>query len=307
MYCRICNNTVFIRVLSVPDIRYQTSNKYFDVLRCEICGVFVTCEGNDIVDPDIYYNSSYGAFVEKPTEQRESRKGFQFSKRFILLPKSAQIGRSSWVQMVDICPETRILDIGCGTGRMGNDLEETFSCKVFGIEPNESAAQLARNKGMRVHTGVLGDFNCGERFDLVLLIHVLEHLVDPVSDLRRIHQLLKPTGKLVIAVPNVNALERKIFAKYWDGWDIPRHVQHFSSESLRYILEKTGFDAGRVYYERYSLFSRSLANKLFQDLPYHQRKNKCKFVYFEKFWSIVQPLLKSSSAMQVIAARSCSS
>ena len=307
MHCRICHNTAFKQILSVPDIRYRISNKYFDVIKCEYCGICITCEDKSIINPEPYYSSNYGAFIEPKGQTRASPpdKIHQPRKTSAILSRRLRIAlnRFNWVQLVDIQSETKILDIGCGTGRIGSSLIETFFCEVSGIEPNATAAQLACNKGLHVHTGTLSDFSSKKQFDLVLLIHVLEHLRNPLHDIQRIHKILKPKGKLVIAVPNVDALERKIFNKYWDGWDIPRHVHHFSPDSLQYLLREGGFEPGEVYHERYSLFSRSLANKVFGDLPYHQRKNKNKFRFFEKPWGIVQPLLKSSSAIQVMATR----
>ncbi|MCD6565599.1 MAG: class I SAM-dependent methyltransferase [Bacteroidales bacterium] len=313
MHCRICNNTIFKQILTLPDIRYRTSKKYFDIVKCEHCGVFITCEDTHIVNSEPYYSSDYGPFIEekhksksqqgKQTVTKKISRKFQPGRKSIFLYKYTQIAlsRLSWMQQVTIRPESKILDVGCGTGIIGSHLADF--AEVVGIEPNASAAQLARDKGLQVVTGTLNDFNSQEQFDLVLLSHVLEHLPDPLADIQHIHQILKPKGKLIIAVPNVNALERKIFNKYWDGWDVPRHIHHFNPKSLRFLLRKAGFEPGQIYYEQYSLFARSFANWLFKNLPYHKRKGKCKFNLFEKTWSIIQPLLKSSSAIQVVAER----
>ncbi len=304
MHCRICDSADLFFKISVPDIRFKTTKKIFNVFECSNCGVFITLEDDHIVDSDNYYCSDYGAFKGKDIKRVVNNKRIDF--RFLSFLNRETWGyiasnRLSWIKDAGLSPRMKVLDVGCGTGKISSLLQHHFECDVIGIEPNLLAASKARKKGLRIHNGTLADFEGHSDFDLVILIHVLEHLASPLEDLLHVRRLLKPEGRLVIIVPNVDGIERKIFRKYWDGWDIPRHIHHFRPRSLCYLLEKTNFEINSFYYEQYSQFSRSLANKIFKELPYHQRKKRCRIDLFESAWGFFQALLKSSSSIQLIA------
>jgi hypothetical protein len=69
----------------------------------------------------------------------------------------------------------------------------------------------------------------------------LEHLSEPVQDLRQIHSLLKDGGWLFFSMPNYESLEAKVFGPYWSGWDLPRHLYIFPRSILYVILTQIGF------------------------------------------------------------------
>jgi len=109
----------------------------------------------------------------------------------------------------------RVLDVGCGTGRLGQGLKARQSCEVVGIEQNEQAAAVARTRLDVVH---VGDFERLElqfpdgHFDAVVFADVLEHLLDPVAQLARVRPWLRPGdglgngGVVVASIPTAGAL-----------------------------------------------------------------------------------------------------
>ncbi len=308
MICRICGEDDWRAVLSVPDSRYGRSERRFDVVRCRGCRVMVTCDGNDVVDPSAYYPSEYGAF-QAATRPSVCAKASPVPVSATHLPVLSYVAydRMSWLGRVGCEPGRRVLEVGCGAGRIMHQLQQKLGWNVTGIEVNADAAAAARARGLEVHTGTLEDFQTDEQFELVLFIHVLEHLVDPIGALRRGRALLRPGGKVVIAVPNADSLERRLFGVYWDGWDIPRHVHHFSPPALEGALRRAGFDPEWRAFEWYSLFSRSLANRLFTQIPYNQRKTRLQSRAINRLWGLILAALQSSSAIQVIASRSVAS
>ena len=78
-------------------------------------------------------------------------------------------------------------------------------------------------------------------FNAITLWHVLEHVYDLDVLFKDIERLLSNSGKLFIAVPNINAMERKYFNNHWAAYDLPRHLYHFSSESLDKLLTNKGY------------------------------------------------------------------
>jgi SAM-dependent methyltransferase len=155
--------------------------------------------------------------------------------------------------------------------------------------------------GLDVTVGTLADLAVDPKFDAIFYVHVLEHVVDPRRELEEAHRHLRAGGRLVIAVPNAAGWERGVFGSYWDGWDVPRHIHHFTPESLCGLLRSTGFAPDRVMYEPYALIARSLRNRR-RDARTAPRAPRASRVIDRGVGSVLA-LFGRSSAMQVSATR----
>lgn len=145
------------------------------------------------------------------------------------------------------CPpwtgQGRYLDVGCGSGgALG--VARALGWQVAAIEVDEAAAAKARRFTRELHVGdvLTAPFASG-RFDVVTAYHVLEHVPDPVAVIRRTLAWLAPGGLLIIEVPNAGGLGAGLFGKAWSGLELPRHLSHFSPETLERAVEQAG---GRV-------------------------------------------------------------
>ena len=85
-----------------------------------------------------------------------------------------------------------------------------------------------------------------EQYDLITMWHVLEHLKDPVSTLRQARRLLKPGGRILVAVPNFGGLSARAFGPYWEATMPPWHLQQFNPRSLGLALCEAGFSLSEV-------------------------------------------------------------
>jgi len=137
----------------------------------------------------------------------------------------------------------RYLDVGCGSGgALG--VARALGWQVTGIEVDEAAAAKARRFTDDIHVGdVLTVPFAPARFDVVTAFHVLEHVPDPVAMIRRMLGWVAPGGMLIVEVPNVGGLGAGIFGKAWSGLELPRHLSHFSPQTLTRAVEQAG---GRV-------------------------------------------------------------
>ncbi len=144
-------------------------------------------------------------------------------------------------------PGGSVLDVGCGTGRQ-LALMRRHGLDASGIEPAEHACRVAREHlGLNVRCAALADADLpAASFDAVTLFDVLEHLHDPVGDLRRVHRLLKPGGAVFVRAPNIASLQARLLGRWWYGLDAPRHLFHFSPPSLARVLAAAGFTAVRA-------------------------------------------------------------
>ena len=135
-----------------------------------------------------------------------------------------------------------LLDIGCGTG----DFLYTAQRKgwnIVGVEPNEKASALAQNK-LGTDVSIFENLNdllknqTLQSFDVITLWHVLEHVPNYDEYISSIKKMLHPDGILIIAVPNYNAYDANYYGKFWAAYDVPRHLWHFSQNSMKIIFSQ---------------------------------------------------------------------
>lgn len=140
----------------------------------------------------------------------------------------------------------RVLDVGCGRGVLLGTLAD-LGMEVHGFEVSASAAAGA---DARAEIRIAPDLNDAEfpaeHFDLVVIWHVLEHVSDPRRTIAEIHRLLKPGGRVVVAVPNFSSWQARWAGPAWFHLDLPRHLHHFPQASLERLLARCGFECGRV-------------------------------------------------------------
>jgi len=136
----------------------------------------------------------------------------------------------------------RVLDVGCGRGVVASPLAAA-GYAVTGLEISPDAVKGIDERVNVVIADSLADAPLpASEFDLVVIWHVLEHVIDPAATLRIAQRVLKPGGKLVVAVPSYSNWQAKAFGPAWFHLDPPRHLYHFTSGGLRTLLKNCGLD-----------------------------------------------------------------
>ena len=184
----------------------------------------------------------YGYGADRPTVIGLLRKAATFPLRRLLgqVPTKRQDGR--------------VLDIGCGSGGYLAFLA-SLGWMCHGVEPGPNSRGYAqRALGLAVHPGPLKACRFpDQRFDVVTMWHVIEHLADPLETLREIHRVLKRDGIVLLRTPNVESWEARVFQGCWYGVDAPRHVYLFSLQTLGAFLAKAGFVITDVRYQYHAV------------------------------------------------------
>ena len=135
-------------------------------------------------------------------------------------------------------PKT-VLDIGAGTGDFLMRAKKG-GWDVHGVEPNTNARTKAAQKG--VHLAADSSGFVGKKYQAITLWHVLEHLPNLKDQVSLLSSLLDKKGVLVVAVPNYRSFDAKYYKHYWAGYDVPRHLHHFSRESITKLFEEVGME-----------------------------------------------------------------
>lgn len=250
-HCPLCRNSrrAPLRRLSDPSGRLAGT---FELLRCLDCElVYVSPRPSDealaaLYDEDFYFSTGW-AYVALASFVIESIQG----------RRRRRVERH--------VPRGRLLDVGSGDGSFVHHMARQ-GWDATGIDFSPAALEFAR----RVHSGgrfVQGslednDFAPG-RLDLITLWQVLEHIGEPRPLLRRCHELLRPGGVLVAAVPNIEGLSSRLTGSRWWGLDVPRHLVHYTPGTLRASLEAAGFRVIHIrhhslQYDPYALLHSSL-------------------------------------------------
>jgi SAM-dependent methyltransferase len=153
------------------------------------------------------------------------------------------------VMWLPVSRRGRLLDVGCGSGAFLARMRD-FGWQIEGVEPDSAAREAARARLTAVRggepggevriAGDLDDPSIEPGFDAITLSHVIEHVPDPVSSLRRCAELLAPGGLLVCVTPNSASLGARSFGASWLHWDPPRHLHLFDPATLERAVEEAG-------------------------------------------------------------------
>ena len=215
-----------------PD-RQLGGQEQFTLVRCSQCGLIYQSPRPADMGP--YYPQEYAPFDEAKQQTTNRISAFLQARDERALRRL--VGRIG-----------HVLEIGCATGDYLLALRQQ-GWEVTGVEFNDHAAAMARQRGLDVRSGDLLDANLpAEAFDLVLLRHVLEHVLSPSATLAEIHRVLAPGGKVSVLLPNYDSLERILCGAYWHGYDLPRHLFTFTPGTLTDMIERAGLSVHRIHH-----------------------------------------------------------
>jgi 2-polyprenyl-3-methyl-5-hydroxy-6-metoxy-1,4-benzoquinol methylase len=151
-------------------------------------------------------------------------------------------------QLARLVPQNQIraiLDFATGNGRFAVSAKKVFpNARVDAVDFQANAPPLLRSQAGRVNYHHLPIFTeKPQQYDLIILRHVLEHTHHPVQLLKYLAARLAPDGVIYVEVPNLDSGCAKIFGKYWKGYYVPRHIFHYTIDSLTEIAKRAGLNA----------------------------------------------------------------
>ena len=227
--CPICNSLNFSKLIQCKD--HTVSGENFKIVQCKECGFNFT---NPIPDENeiLKYYKSENYISHSDTKKGLMNMAYHQVRKITLKKKLSLVNKLS--------EKGRILDIGCGTGYF------LKSCKndgwvAEGSEPDADARKIAEVQTQSKISETIFSNNNFESYDVITMWHVLEHIHKLNESMERISRLLKKQGKLIIAVPNCKSYDAKIYQEYWAAYDAPRHLYHFTAESMNRFLQKHNF------------------------------------------------------------------
>lgn len=226
-FCPVCEGRTFTPFQACID--YTVSQETFQLVTCTQCGFVMTNPRPDDEQIGNYYLSEkYISHTNKAASI--------IDKIYLWVRSYTLQWKHNLVMAVAPKKNRRILDYGCGTGEFLKKCKDN-QWEVFGVEPSSSARQQAQLLSGAVITEKIQKLQ-EKDLDVVTLWHVLEHVPDPSEIISEIKQRLTPDGTIFIAVPNYKSWDASYYQQHWAGYDVPRHLWHFSQETIKALIEK---------------------------------------------------------------------
>lgn len=262
--CPICGNLVSTK-FSVPcDYRKPNKPQDYKVFWCQKCDYGIAMADNRPSKEEVkdFYNlDDYYTHNTNGTETDSKKLSFLDRLRIHLayrLDAGVDFHPDEITPLLNI-NQPRVCEIGCGNG---NNLQkfQAEGYTVFGIEPDPAARKMALKITPNIFNGTaeqLPEEIENEKYDIVLMSHVLEHCLDINTAMSNVKKILKDGGVYIVEIPNCNSLGFKTYRGEWPWSDIPRHLNFFTQSSLKKILKKHGFNVESV---KYNGFCRQFSN-----------------------------------------------
>lgn len=244
--CRICGSTRVASCHTALEMMKGTREP-FAYFQCADCG----CLQINTVPVDLARHYAGGYYSYTPPQRSANplkRWAVQARHRWALhgrdplgwlMYRRAAAYAMRSLRPLNLRPDTRLLDVGCGAGGLIFELAELGCRGVLGIDPYIDGERRYDN-GARVLQCSLDD--APGRWDVVMFHHSFEHVPDPAATLRRTHTLLDAGGHCLLRVPTVSSFAWRHYGVDWVQLDAPRHFYLFARESIAHLASATGFE-----------------------------------------------------------------
>lgn len=254
-HCMLCGREGAILYESLEDRLYGTSGVW-SIRQCLDCriGWLDPCPAEEDL-PKLYASNAY--YTHRATSGSKGAMRSSIYSIFRLSPFQELALYSVKGGVIDILSapslwsrhwyinsrSPKLLDLGCGNGSFLKVMRNN-GWTVQGVEPDPDAAALARNLyNVNVLVGTIDSVDLhDEKYSLVRMNHVIEHLPNPMQTLNDCYSVLEPNGRLVVLTPNLDSFaHHRVYRSNWLHLDPPRHLHLFTSDSLRRVVEQSGF------------------------------------------------------------------
>ena len=233
--CFLCGSQKgFSRLLHTRDFELGIGEVY-QLLQCRVCKVVSIFPKPETHLLQKHYPASMSFYRTD---------AYFFSREILKI-----FGKREVIRILKLLPlGGSLLDVGCSYGQFLDLLRPHPGYHPYGLDFKAEASSGLETKGHQILSGSLEEMKLeSEKFNVVRMNHVVEHLLDPVRALENAYRSLKSGGYLVGETPNIDSFEFKIFRKYWGGLSVPRHLYLFSKSTLNLLLSRVGFKEIRIF------------------------------------------------------------
>jgi 2-polyprenyl-3-methyl-5-hydroxy-6-metoxy-1,4-benzoquinol methylase len=284
--CLLSENNTISAVFKTRD--YAVTNEAFSIFEVNETGFRFTSPVPSVETMNKYYDAETYISHSKTSES--------FMDKLFHLARFYTLGMKRRVVNFNyIGKEKKILDLGCGSGDFAGKMKDS-GWDVTGVEPSDKARIFAAGEhGLDVFK-TLTEIPSDTRFPVITAWHVLEHIPNLEECLNNLYNRLTDDGVLIVALPNFTSFDAEFYKDVWAGYDVPRHLYHFSPRSITSLAETHGFklrQTRRMWLDAFyvSLLSESYMKTGFAGYP---------GAFFVGLWSNFIALFKKEKCSSLI-------
>ncbi len=254
--CRICGNKEGNKFYTVREMQFGTRDEF---VYCQCSN----CECLQITNPpenlSKYYPNDYFSFqINKEKFLKEKLNIFRDRYAFglnsfigkILFKKYGEPTYVGWLKAVGVNLNSKILDVGCGTGKLLFRMGNTGFTNLTGIDAFIEKNIFYKN-GVKIYKKNLSKID--GKYDLIMMHHSLEHLEDQHAVFKKLSSMLGSGKFLLIRIPVCSSFAWRNYKENWFALEAPRHFYNHSKKSLSYLADKYGFEIFKTAYDSRSI------------------------------------------------------
>lgn len=250
--CPICENENFEFYLRAKD--YTVTLEEFELKKCKHCHFIVTSPRPT--------ETSIGRYYASANYISHSGKSNNLFDKIYLAARGISLKWKSDL-IKHYTSKGTLLDFGCGTGDFLYT-QKNNGYQVLGVEPNKIAREKANLKlegkvSENLHTIK------NNSVDIITLWHVLEHVHSLNETIQNLKKILTEKGHILIAVPNPASHDSRKYNNLWAGYDVPRHLWHFTQETMNALLHRNGLKLVAVRPMKLDSYYVSLLSEQYQN------------------------------------------
>ncbi|MBK6990502.1 MAG: class I SAM-dependent methyltransferase [Chitinophagaceae bacterium] len=263
--CPACGAEGLKPILTAKD--YTVSSELFVIVECTACTLRFTQDVPNIDSIGPYYKS------ENYISHTNTSKGF-INSLYQSVRKRTLKQKRKLIEKTTGLKTGNFLDVGSGTGAFASEMKQA-GWQITGLEPDDDARKVA----VQINNVDLNNINLfydlpENSFDAITMWHVLEHVHDLQGYITKLKSILKENGKLFIAVPNYTSKDAAIYQEHWAAYDVPRHLYHFSPQSMKILIEKHGMRIEQYKPMWYDSFYVSMLSSKYKNARLSDRQGK---------------------------------
>lgn len=231
IFCPVCKSIDHKHFISTNALMHKPNKECYVFNKCSACeSVFLTNRVKENVLKD-YYTINYLPYKGAAAWGKYS--SFVESSQRKLDVKRLQFVASVTKSKKDFFS---ILDVGCGQPSFLDLVQQKLNAKCTGIDFSDNGWKNDPYDNIKLVKTSLADFKPKQSFDVITLWHYLEHDYHLHETVEKLHECLKPGGKLIIEVPDYRSISAKRQKQFWQGWHSPRHLTLFSEKGFRTLF-----------------------------------------------------------------------